>query len=493
LISLDIPSEQERAYVIISGFMIGPFAQDLIPSQSSSYRSMYDYLVQGSAFYNEKPVENFQVNAELKFNPACSRDILPAPVGVETNRFIWTASMYGYPGTKYSNVVRGGLAYSGASWWSKDSVTTTYYAITGDPHDFTIYTMAGQAQVSKAVFTFKMERYTLTKLQKAVATYSRMTANGPGKVVSFDGTTPKSADFIITTVHDNTGMYGSASSVSFTPYQPYTVVVASPSAIKSDLNVHLVNRMFGTSPLIPKDFGDIAMEAVDHVQTNHVNMLGLLRDLRHPTEMIPKLAQLRNLKGLANNYLAVKYGILPTIDDLKSIWEAFERTMPYIDRNGFSTYGARHLDIASANGIAYALEQHVKLAIADEDSKFIALLNAMDKIGFFPTLETVWDLIPYTFVVDWFVTAGDLLHRIDTYMRLDRYDVRYATTSIKEVATMGITPSDITGVTGTVEVVRYQRWVSDQCPAPRLSLQSTFQDFDHWLESGALIVQRTKH
>lgn len=38
------------------------------------------------------------------------------------------------------------------------------------------------------------------------------------------------------------------------------------------------------------------------------------------------------------------------------------------------------------------------------------------KSGFFPTLSNMWDLVPYSFIVDWFTDIGDCLANVDSYL-----------------------------------------------------------------------------
>jgi hypothetical protein len=45
----------------------------------------------------------------------------------------------------------------------------------------------------------------------------------------------------------------------------------------------------------------------------------------------------------------------------------------------------------------------------------------------YPTLENAWDLVPFSFVVDWFINLGSILDNIDTmvyeqYLRVKLYE-----------------------------------------------------------------------
>jgi len=234
------------------------------------------------------------------------------------------------------------------------------------------------------------------------------------------------------------------------------------------------------------------MKASEKVNGNSVNMIAFLRDLRDPKALIPKLKNLKKIKTHAGNYLCLQYGILPTISDLNHILEAFKKVKPYIDKNGFTTYSAGHSSSYESGFITDSVSQQIKLAIANEDSLFDALASKLDDWGFLATMENLWDLIPYSFVLDWFVDIGGLLHKVDARLRLARLNIRYVTMSRRATQSIKLPLSSTFPYVGTVEKVQYHRWVSDQCPVPTLSVQTPFEVSGHWLEAGALVITRPK-
>lgn len=247
-------------------------------------------------------------------------------------------------------------------------------------------------------------------------------------------------------------------------------------------------------PIGGAHWGQLASEASSRLNRNHVNMIAFIRDLRHPLEMVPKLRNLSKLKTLAGNYLSVSYGVLPTISDLKNIWEAAMIRRPFYDKLGYVTGTAGRSFVQSGEEsysytTSYELEQHLKLAVAKEDSRFDAVISGLDNLGFLPTLQNIWDLVPYSFAIDWFVNIGDILEAVDSRQRLLRFNIRYVTMSRRESLHHDFNVK-ATGFDGRISRVHYHRWVTSQCPVPPLSLQSDLASFDHWLEAGALIVQR---
>lgn len=244
-------------------------------------------------------------------------------------------------------------------------------------------------------------------------------------------------------------------------------------------------------PLEDYAYGDLAKTASEQLIKNDTNMIEFIRDLRHPKELVPKLRNLRNLKNLANAYLSVHYGVLPTIGDLTTIIGAFKKISPYLDRNGFSTYSAGHISSQWVDTMFYQLEQHLKLAVGDEDSGFRALIQRLESMGTLPTFKNVWDLVPYSFVIDWFSDVGEFLDRVDTRLRISRLDIKYVTSSRKQTFS-GMIPVDPSiPYKGSIDLVHYHRWVEGRCPAPSLAPPPS-QGFTHWVEATALLVQRRR-
>jgi len=247
-------------------------------------------------------------------------------------------------------------------------------------------------------------------------------------------------------------------------------------------------------PLQEVHYGLLAQDAIEKLDANKVNMLEFLADLRHPKEFITRLLDFKNLpkdKLLADKYLSLHYGVLPAIDDINRIMKAFIAVQPYIDKNGYSTYSARRSQNAVSNGTTCLLEQRIKVAIDDNDEYLRSLAHRIHSWGFAPTFGNLWDLIPYSFVVDWLVDVGEFLDVSETRLMLMRLNIRYATCSSRKVVELDIRDY-VEALTGSLAMVRYHRWVTDHCPAPPLSLNFSSELSNHFIEGGMLIIQHRK-
>lgn len=502
MISLSAPREGEDRYVLFGSFAIGPYDQYRVsegevidlPSEMSS-------MTQAKGIWHENNVLHNKVQGDIQYHPILG-DAIRLPV-LSYPKYFKAASFPAYDsaGQPVTFVANCGLAIHRTVARVHPSATTwQQVAIERDvlnPSLWTVYTLAGSTAPPGRLYSASMD--SIVSLESFDATYLHYTLFNEGRgytgaPVGVNWYEELSFDFIKDTYLSLPVAYSRTYVNRTTKYWKARVPssVLSPSEIKRHIDGIVRQMVPDEFPIPDVHYGQLAMQASEKVNANRVNMIAFLKDLRHPLQLIPKLRNLHNLKTIANNYLTVEYGILPTISDIRAIIGAVRRIAPYLDRNGFSVYvsgASSSLEIADKQ---FSLEQRIKLAIGDDDNELLALVKRLDSMGTLPTFENLWDLIPYSFVIDWLIDVGGLLQRVDTRLRVMRLDIRYATMSHKVKVSGNLTWDQDNPYVGSVEWEQYHRWVSDQCPVPPLSLQTTFQDFGHWLESGALLTQRIK-
>lgn len=193
-----------------------------------------------------------------------------------------------------------------------------------------------------------------------------------------------------------------------------------------------------TSPLL--DHLDIAVtKAYANIDESELN---ILESVAEANQIIPTLVQifgklikvliaikklqfkaLRNLltpKELAKEWLALRYGIRPLISDGRNIVKALVKDLDYDRRtyrgsahgqtlktqefvweNSFSGQGAYEIDILSTTALSRQCRAGVLCQIEDLSKPYF---YGVDKI-----LETSWELVPWSFVFDWFLNIGDTI------------------------------------------------------------------------------------
>jgi hypothetical protein len=54
-----------------------------------------------------------------------------------------------------------------------------------------------------------------------------------------------------------------------------------------------------------------------------------------------------------------------------------------------------------------------KLRVTIDNTAFMAMVAGTKAVGLFPSLSAMWDLVPFSFVVDWVLNMGDRLQAVD--------------------------------------------------------------------------------
>lgn len=493
MINLIVPKPSQKYFLLLNNFLFGPISADLkdVDRDIISYRSDLDDLTQGVALFDEHNVDHTKVQGDLTVQPyISSMQSFQSATDISAIQLNCTdAVLVAYYGLAYPDACHKAISSDGS---------VIYRAVTD-------YRPLGLTSIRPSTWTYvsgKLSSLTLEKMVIDIDSVSstmfgytwyreRRTLSGSSLPSSLSdlNTSQKFREIWDKATYSGTSS-GSAGQYRRVPAQQASMILDN---IKAKVNSLILAESHNTYNLPEEvDYGILAQEAITKVNANHVNMIAFLRDLRHPWELIPKLQNLKHLKGAADNFLTVDYGILPTISDLKEIFRAFNRISPYIDSHGYSTYNAFRSTSTATDISTVEVVRRIKIAIENEDDAFIALSNKVDSMGFALTLENLWDLVPYSFAIDWFIDIGGFLERVDTRMRMLRLKIRYATMSRKETHLVNVDPTPVAPICGQLSWVHYSRWTSDQCPVPPLLSSNTPTVSEHLLEAGALLVQRTK-
>lgn len=523
MIKLFSPRAGADKYFVLEDYLFGP--SDI---QGKTYRELTRFDSKLSTFkqlpgrHGENGVRHEKIEGNFLYNPMleCTR---PAP----TEHYPYGIE---FPSRDYRNVfgwrpARHGVAVDGdhatVHWYLSARIGRFTRAVKEDPDNPGLWTILEvedhpvaepgtvmSTKATKILAVHPPDQYGRFRVDIARHTWNvgivrRPSGYAGGPSHTFESLSQRFSDEVL-------NMTTRTHTVLCTMYTSECDAIYNPRTSQGILD-GIVKSIFPKDfPLEDVHYGNLAYSAAKKMNVNNVNMLEFLYELKTPLSFLVKLANLKKLPrnltkirrrardlktagGASDAYLSMKYGVLPTISELSEIMEAMKGLKPYFDKNGFKTYSAGYQNSLIKDNLKYELYQHVKLAVEDEDAQLKRLVNQIESFGFLPNLENIWDLVSYSFVIDWFIDVGGLLARADSINRVSRLDMKYVTQSRKTVVSGNIShrTSDHP-FTGSVKWVHYHRWVSDQCPVPPLSLNTTFQDFNHWLESSALIIQRTK-
>lgn len=271
---------------------------------------------------------------------------------------------------------------------------------------------------------------------------------------------------------------------------------SSPSAIASQAmrtlnSLAQAHTRLGKIPEM-KDYGTLAGEAAASADSNAANMIAFIRDLKDVRSLVPKLKNLMSLKTHANNYLAYNYGIMPTIGDLESIVSSLSKTH-WSDSWGNQILTAGQTARDTSGSVDVEVIRRAKLIVSNTDDNFSQMVRKLRSSGFYPSPQNLWDLVPYSFVLDWFIDIGGFLERFDSGQRLGQLPILGCTTSAKVVYDYHkLLPEALPGFRGTLTVTNYSRNVSAKPPRVPLMFDSEITAQNHLIEGSALILTRTK-
>lgn len=236
------------------------------------------------------------------------------------------------------------------------------------------------------------------------------------------------------------------------------------------------------------DLGELSYRCVSQLQTWDGNGIALAHDLLTMKQQVTALRSLlggvKNPRNWASLFLSVKYGIPLTVSDIKSL------------RKGIDDYLRFSQDrkVSSSTNWSQGLadyECHYGLYYNPYDTYLSDLDKKLMLFDAYPSYKNVWDLIPFSFVVDWFLDIGNYLEHLDSANVITRYNIICDVLSLK--VTRVVEPRDLgfPMFEGPIEIKRYSRVFSRSPVTPSYDKNDlSARDFDHWLEGGALIVQK---
>lgn len=119
-------------------------------------------------------------------------------------------------------------------------------------------------------------------------------------------------------------------------------------------------------------------------------------------------------KALANNYLEFHFGWSPLIKDIGSAVEVLQNGVPPVRVVGSATrsykFDSNSGDFSYRHQVLETTKISAWIKVSNPD------LSLATQLGFVNPLLVAWELVPYSFVVDWFVNVGDYLQSFTDFL-----------------------------------------------------------------------------
>jgi len=200
--------------------------------------------------------------------------------------------------------------------------------------------------------------------------------------------------------------------------------------------------------------------------------------------------------------LTWQYGVMPTARDASATFAGLGKLCKfaltynrYHARRSTTEKGGLGSPIQSTHVLtveADPLPRDFQDLVRDPLGYAMGFIENQHKWGLWPTFAMVWDIIPFSFVVDMATNVGSLVEAMDDRIWTQYFNVHVCISSTKRLWS----PSPerlwphLDGVTGAVKFSHYDRYSSEVMPLPPLKLGETQPIGDRWIELTALVVQK---
>jgi hypothetical protein len=183
------------------------------------------------------------------------------------------------------------------------------------------------------------------------------------------------------------------------------------AAIKdSNLNLAMASAEYRKTADL---FSSVAKDVVDaylHIRKGKV-IAGVKRYLKKPSDRV----QL----DVANRWLQYQYGMKPTLSDLYGSCEALRKTLAEgkyhfktVSKRSYQSESQRWPQTGTIRGTAQAMASYQMRMVARYRIREAAV-KQLAEVGITNPALLAWELIPYSFVVDWLFPVGDWLASLD--------------------------------------------------------------------------------
>lgn len=225
------------------------------------------------------------------------------------------------------------------------------------------------------------------------------------------------------------------------------------------------------------------------------NGLAYINDVREAGKSVMStLATIKQLgrgkmKAIANLYLSFHYGYSLFLRDTSSLLQQLDRDLSVSRCQASQT-------VSYPNGITVDARYQCYYRPYGQLSNMLKQL--LDYSDLSLEVSNLWDMVPFSFVIDWFTNIGDILESIDNYMSLLQYHLPIAcgkSYKLRRKLPLPALPTGQQYYSSVIpEVCYYSRsYFSDPVgPEYHLSVSNPLTSLpNHWKEAGALYVSKT--
>lgn len=191
----------------------------------------------------------------------------------------------------------------------------------------------------------------------------------------------------------------------------------------------------------PVDFNELSDSVADNTQGVSINTVAYINEaggvFGTVKETLSLLDSPTNPKAWAKWWLSLRYGDRLTFSDtsalLKQAGSELRKLTTGWRKDFYKSHSRSTASLPPAlNGMTGSVTGAVTALYRPRYSGvFPSIYHLLDKWDLWPTLSDAWDLVPFSFVVDWFVDIQDCLEVSERYNRLLMLDILSVAQSTK--------------------------------------------------------------
>jgi hypothetical protein len=225
--------------------------------------------------------------------------------------------------------------------------------------------------------------------------------------------------------------------------QPQDQAVSAFTAMASSLDQYLEHRSKTYFNAAVRSSSEAVDEFRSFMATNYLESLTEIRELLalfpdlEPIERFLEIipagkyleAGFRLVDFAARTYLLAKFGLLPFITDIEQFATKYDRIAAILQQRLGSGHDARgkfsytfEPDTALKD---FQLVCRSKVRIRIPPGSVSASLLPLSVAGLEPSLAQLWDIVPFSFAIDWFTNLGDKLELVDNAVFMSTAIVDY--------------------------------------------------------------------
>lgn len=251
--------------------------------------------------------------------------------------------------------------------------------------------------------------------------------------------------------------------------------------------------------LYDEDFAQLSDDCAANARYLDCNLPMLareLKNLRASTEAFVELFYGKiNTKMLANVYLSSKYGARLTVRDARTVLTELDNRIGQQELAGkvhSRTSRVINVGVGTNRNVSWQYERVLTIAYHQNpwDVAQRCFHEAANWDALF-SLQNIWDFIPYSFVIDWFLDVESALVRLDNQAYWHTLHVDTVVSSEKKTADLDASwfYPDAEGI---ITATFYDRKVSTIVPTGSPRLNPTLEFTNHVPELTALFRQRIR-